>query len=111
VNCVNSISQMNSCEHNSLIPADFKCDKPPLPPESKLCFKFGTILLPTNQKKCDLAEIKGHPHPSNPELNESSHPESCPSSPRSHSSQSSESNSHISDFSGRHQSPDRLMSR
>ena len=38
-------------------------------------------------------------------------PESCPSSPRSRSPQSLRSPSQLSDYSGRHQSPDHLMSR
>jgi hypothetical protein len=36
MNCVNSISQMNSCEHSSLIPQEKKGEKPPGPDERKL---------------------------------------------------------------------------
>lgn len=47
MNCVNSISQMNSCEHSSLIPPDLKGDKTQGPIEGEcqwILFEFDIIL-------------------------------------------------------------------
>jgi len=112
MNCVNSISQMNSCEHSSLIPPEKKPEKPPGPEGNGQSFIFHRHI---KEFYYVLIHFKGdskeYPPLLQPTANGNVHPESCPSSPRSRSPQSIRSTSQMSDYSGRHHSPDRLMSR
>ena len=132
MNCVNSISQMNSCEHSSLIPQDKKGDKPPGPDERKTLSNLNfteqitekvtkpnwTRLLFKRSRRdsktffiFSAGEGKEYPPLLPPGPGGPGGPESCPSSPRSRSPQSLRSPSQLSDYSGRHHSPDHLMSR